>query len=151
PFTPSECERALKPVIAPLLSQFQKALTEITPLLSESGARERTSSLRQLPDGTFEGTIDPEKFRSYFAEVKAYIDKRLIPIGELVQKAVLGGTEDGRELLDSLAYALRRLSLATNNVGDMPKKALEITQVARRFAKSSECDERLAEDEKALQ
>ena len=151
PFAPSECERALKAVIAPLLSQFRKALTEITPLLSESGARERTSSLRQLSDGTFEGTVDPEKFRPYFADVKAYFDKKLIPVGELVQKAVLGGTEDGRELLDSLAYALRRLSLATNNVGDMPKKALEITQVARRFAKSSECDERLAEDEKALQ
>jgi hypothetical protein len=68
PFAPSECERALKTVIAPLLSQFQKALTEIAPLLSESGARERTSSLRQLPDGTFEGTIDPAKFRSYFAK-----------------------------------------------------------------------------------
>jgi hypothetical protein len=33
----------------------------------------------------------------------------------------------------------------------MPNKALEVTKTARRFAKSSECEERLADDERALQ
>jgi len=151
PFDKSENDRALRTLTAPLVLQFQKALGEISPLLSESAARERTSSLKQLPNGGFEGTIDPEKFRAYFQFAKDHIEKKMIPVGELVQRAVLGATEDGRELLDNLAYSLRRLSLAVNNVGDMPQKALEITKTARRFAKSPECEERLAEDEKALQ
>ena len=151
PFDKSENDRALRTLTAPLVLQFQKALGEISPLLSESAARERTSSLKQLPGGGFEGTIDPEKFRAYFQFAKDHIEKKMIPVGELVQRAVLGATEDGRELLDNLAYSLRRLSLAVNNVGDMPQKALEVTKTARRFAKSSECEERLAEDEKALQ
>jgi hypothetical protein len=151
PFDGSERDPALKKLTAPLVSQFQKALSEVAPLLSESAARERTSSLKQLAGGGFEGTIDPDKFLAYFSFVKGQLEKRMIPIGELIQRAVLGGTDDGRELLDGVAYSLRRFSLAVNNVGDMPQRALELTKTARRFAKSPECAERLVEDERALQ
>jgi len=151
PFNQSEQERALKKLTDPLVAQFHKALSEVAPLLSESAARERTSSLRQLPTGGFEGTVDPVKFREYLSFVKNHLDKKMLPIGELIQRAELGVTEDGRELLDNLAYSLRRLSLAVNNVGDMPKIALELTKTAKRFAKSPECVKRLVEDETALQ
>jgi tetratricopeptide (TPR) repeat protein len=151
PFNQSEQERALKRLTDPLAAQFQKALSEIAPLLSESAARERTSGLRQLPTGGFEGTIDPAKFHEYLSFVKGYLDRKVVPIGELIQEAKLDGTEAGRELLDTLAYTLRRFSLAINNVGDTPKIALEITRKAKGFAKSGDCVQRLLEDEKALQ
>ena len=151
PFNQAEQERAFKKLMEPLVGQFQKALNEISPLLSESSARERTSSLRQSPTGGFEGVTDSDKFMSYFSFVKAHLDKKIIPIGELVLRADLGSTDDGFELLDNLAYTLRRFSLAVNNVGDLPHKSIELTRIAKQFAKSPECTQRLLEDEMALQ
>jgi hypothetical protein len=150
-FAQSEQDRALKKLTPPLSAQFQKAFSEISQLLTESAARERTSSLRKLPSGGFEGVVDPEKFNEYFTAMKSHIEKKLIPIAELVLRADLADLDDGSELLDNAAYTLRRLSLTVNNVGDMPKKALEITKTAKRFAKSAECTQRLCEDETALQ
>jgi len=151
PFNQAEQERALKKLMEPLVGQFQKALGEVSPLLSESSARERSSSLRQLPTGGFEGVVDADKFMAYFSFVKAHLDKKMMPIGELVLRADLALTVAGSELLDNLAYALRRFSLAVNNVGDLPHKSIELTRIAKRFAKSPECARRLLEDETALQ
>ena len=95
--------------------------------------------------------MDADKFMSYFSLVKAHVDKKMIPIGELVLRGDLGSTVAGFELLDNLAYALRRFSLAANNVGDLPHKSIELTRIAKRFAKSPECTQRLLEDEMALQ
>jgi hypothetical protein len=151
PFSRSEQDRALKKLTDPLVAQFQKAHSEVIPLLSESAARQRTSSQRQLPAGGFEGKVDPDKFWEYYSSVKDQLDKKMITVGELIQRASLDVTEDGRELLDNLAYLLRRFSLTVNNVGDMPKIAFELTKTAKRFAKSPECVQRLVEDEMALQ
>jgi hypothetical protein len=151
PFSQGEQERALKQLATPLLSQFEEALKTVMPRLSESAAREAAATLRQLPEGGFESTIDPDKFNAYYTTVESSIYKSLIPIGELIKRADLTVLESAREALDNLAYALRRLSLTANNVGDRPQKALEITRTAKGFGKSVECTRRLLEDETALQ
>lgn len=147
----SNSEQALKEATLPLQSRFEKMLHEIQPAFSENAIRMRVPVVLQPNADTTEKTLDPQALTAYLGGIEESIKKKLIPVSELVKEAGLEQTESAREILDALAYAFRGLSLAFNNLGGMPHASVRLTEIAKRYARSAECNDRLDEDHQTLQ
>jgi Skp family chaperone for outer membrane proteins len=161
----SETEQALKEVTAPLQLSFEKASKQIMPALSEGAIRARVGveqpanlGLQYNEEGekTFVGNetereVDPQKLTAYLGGFEKAIDKSLIPIARSVREAKLEATDAGNMILDGVAYVFRSLSLAFNNLGGMPHASLRLTKVAKEYAVTAECKERLDEDRRTLE
>ena len=109
------------------------------PLVSQSG------------HDTNDRALDPQKLTAYLAGIEETINKKLVPTGRLVKESGLEQTDSAREILDGLAYAFRGLSLAFNNLGGMPHASVRLTEIAKQYARSTECNDRLDEDYQTLQ
>ncbi|HET6144286.1 MAG TPA: hypothetical protein VFE02_12330 [Candidatus Acidoferrales bacterium] len=147
----SNTEQALKELATPLQMRFDKILGEIRPALSETAITQNCSTLKPPSNGKgFEGTIDAQKLTAYLYGIEESINKKLIPIGKLVKETGLKKTAPGQEILDSLAYVFRAMSLVLNNRGGMPNSALRLTNLAQGYAAGPDCTAKLAEDQQTL-
>ena len=147
----SNSNQALKEVTLPLQSRFDKSLNEIQPTFSESAIRMHVPLVWQSGHDTNDRTLDPQKLTAYLAGIEETINKKLVPTGRLVKESGLEQTDPAREILDALAYAFRGLSLAFNNLGGMPHASVRLTEIAKQYARSTECNDRLDEDHRTLQ
>jgi hypothetical protein len=148
----SNRELALKELVLPLQLRFDKILGEIRPALSETAITQNSSTLKPSTNGKgFEGTVDAQKLTAYLYGIEESVNKKLIPIGKLVKETGLKGTAPGQEILDSLAYVFRTMSLALNNRGGMPTSALRLTAIAKEYGASPDCVAKLNEDQQTLQ
>ena len=147
----SNSDQALKEVTLPLQSRFDKSLNEIQPTFSESAIRMHVPLVSQSGHDTNDRTLDPQKLTAYLAGIEETINKKLVPTGRLVKESGLEQTDPAREILDALAYAFRGLSLAFNNLGGMPHASVRLTEIAKQYARSTECNGRLDEDHRTLQ
>lgn len=144
-------EKALKEIVLPVQTSFEKASNEIVPALSETTIKARVPFLKDSTGETTEIHFDPSKLTAYLGGLEESINKRLAPIGRLIKETQLGKTEAGIGILDGIAYAFRSLSLAFNNYGGMPHASVRVTKAAKEFAATSDCKERLDEDYQTLQ
>lgn len=147
----SYTEKALKEIVLPVQTSFERASNEIVPGLSETTIRAHVPFLKDSTGETTEIHFDPSKLTAYLGGLEESINKKLAPIGRLIKETQLGKTEAGTEMLDGIAYAFRSLSLAFNNFGGMPHASIRVTKAAKEYAATTECKERLDEDYQALQ
>lgn len=147
----SDTEKALKEITAPLQLGFDKTAQEILPGLSETAIRASVPVVEEPLGESSERDLDPRKLTAYLAGFEESIKKSLVPIAQLVSQAKLETTQAGNEILDGVAYAFRSLSLAFNNYGGMPHASVRLTKIAREYASTTECKERLDEDYRTLE
>jgi hypothetical protein len=144
-------QRALTEVALVLQTEFEKTLQGIQSSVSESAIRMHVPRAVQSNTDPPETALDPDKLIPYLASIEESVTKTLVPIGKTIIEAGLDQTDPAREILDSLAYAYRSISLAFNNYGGMQQASLRLTAAAKDFARGTQCQERLAEDYQALQ
>ena len=130
----SYTEKALKEITLPVHSSFEKICNEIVPALSETAIRTRVPFLKDSTGETTEIHFDSSKLTAYLGGLEEDINKRLVPIGQLLKETELGKTEAGTEISDGIAYAFRSLSLAFNNYGGMPHASVRVTKAAKEYA-----------------
>ena len=147
----SNSDQALKEATLPLQSRFDKILHEIQAAFSESAIRMHVPLVSQTGQDTNDRALDPQNLIAYLGGIEETINKKLVPTGRLVKESGLEQTDSAREILDGLAYAFRGLSLAFNNLGGMPHASVRLTEIAKQYARSSECSDRLDEDHRSLQ
>lgn len=147
----SNQEQALEQATAPLQARFEKSLREIQPRISEGVIRINVPSAPQSYADATGAELDPHKLAAYLGAIEESVNNRLVPIGRCVILAGLDHTDSAREILDSLAFTLRSLSLAFNNLGAMPNVALRLTKAAKEFGRGAECKELLEVDFRTLQ
>lgn len=135
----------------PFRLRFEKARREVQPKLSSQAIAAHSPIRQALTSGMeSEVTVARVELQTYLAEIEDTINKKIVPIANQVKELSLYRTEAGVEILDGTAYILRSLSLAMNNEASFARQALRVTRIARNYATSEECREKLSEDERTL-